>query len=382
MNYILNKNKGTLKGKSEMLYRKLPHGNEEISIIGMGTSVVGEKTEKNVVETITYALDHGINYIDLAGGHASIFPGIGKALKGRRKDVMVQLHFGADYTSGEYGWNMSLDGVKKSVDWQLSKLKTDYIDFGFMHCIDELSDLECYQKNGVLNFLLDMKSQGVVKHLGLSTHAPALANKVLDMKLIDMMMFSINPMYDYGQGDFSIGSSTERYDLYTRCEKEGVGISVMKPFNAGQLLSAKTSPFHQALTPAQCIQYALDRPGVLTVMQGAANVEQLKQNLAFLEATKEEKDYSVISSFTPDETKGKCVYCKHCQPCPKGIDIGLVNKYYDLSRLGDVLAKKHYLTLEKNASDCIQCGHCNKRCPFSVDQMNRMKEIEAYYKEN
>ena len=382
MNYILNKNKGTLKGKSEMLYRKLPHGNEEISIIGMGTSVVGEKTEKNVVETITYALDHGINYIDLAGGHASIFPGIGKALKGRRKDVMVQLHFGADYTSGEYGWNMSLDGVKKSVDWQLSKLKTDYIDFGFMHCIDEFSDLECYEKNGVLNFLLDMKSQGVVKHLGLSTHAPALANKVLDMKLIDMMMFSINPMYDYGQGDFSIGSSTERYDLYTRCEKEGVGISVMKPFNAGQLLSAKTSPFHQALTPAQCIQYALDRPGVLTVMQGAANVEQLKQNLAFLEASEEEKDYSVISSFTPDETKGKCVYCKHCQPCPKGIDIGLVNKYYDLSRLGDVLAKEHYLTLEKNASDCIQCGHCNKRCPFSVDQINRMKEIEAYYKEN
>ena len=43
-----------------------------------------------------------------------------------------------------------------------------------------------------------------------------------------------------------------------------------------------------------------------------------------------------------DETKGKCVYCKHCHPCPAGIDIGLVNKYYDLSRLGDTLAKEHY----------------------------------------
>ena len=363
-----------------MIYRTLPHGGEQISIIGMGTSVVGEASEKNVVETITYALDHGINYIDLAGGHATIFPGIGKAIEGRRKDVMVQLHFGADYTSGEYGWNMSLDGVKKSVDWQLKNLKTDYIDFGFMHCLDEVSDLELYKKNGVLQFLLDMKSQGVVKYLGLSTHAPLLANKVLDMGIIDMMMFSINPMYDYGQGDFSIGSSTERYDLYTRCEKEGVGISVMKPFNAGQLLSAKTSPFHQALTPAQCIQYALDRPGVLTVMQGAANIEQLKQNLSFLDASEEERDYSIIGSFTPDETKGKCVYCKHCHPCPAGIDIGLVTKYYDLSRLGDVLAKEHYLTLEKNASDCLQCGHCNNRCPFSVDQMSRMTEIEEYFK--
>ena len=52
---------------------------------------------------------------------------------------------------------------------------------------------------------------------------------------------------------------------------------------------------------------------------------------------------------------------------------------YDLSKLGDTLAKEHYLTLEKNASDCLQCGHCNSRCPFSVDQMSRMQEIEAYF---
>lgn len=362
-----------------MRYSKLPHGEEQISILGMGTSVVGESSEKNVVETVTYALDQGINYIDLAGGHASIFPGIGKAIEGRRKNVMFQLHFGADYTSGQYGWNLSLGGVKKSVDWQLKNLKTDYIDFGFIHCLDEPADLVEYERNGVLQLLLDMKAQGIAKHIGLSTHAPVLANKVLDMGIIDMMMFSINPMYDYGQGDYSIGSGSERYALYSRCEKEGVGISVMKTFNAGQLLDAKKSPFRQALTPAQCIQYALDRPGVITVMQGAGNVEELKANLAFLEAAEEERDYSVIGSFTPDDTKGKCVYCKHCHPCPAGIDIGLVNKYYDLAVLGDTLAKEHYLTLEKTASDCIQCGHCNSRCPFSVDQMRRMAVIEDYF---
>ena len=224
-----------------------------------------------------------------------------------------------------------------------------------------------------------MKAQGVVKHIGLSTHSPSLANRVLDMSIIDMMMFSINPMYDYGQGDYSIGSGSERYELYTRCEKEGVGISVMKPFNAGQLLDAKKSPFHQALTPAQCIQYALDRPGVITVMQGPANVEELKQNLAYLETDSDERDYSVIGSFTPDDTKGKCVYCKHCHPCPAGLDIGLINKYFDLVKLGDNLAREHYMTLEKKASDCLSCGHCNSRCPFAVDQMDRMKEIAEYF---
>ena len=361
-----------------MRYRKLPHGTEEISIIGMGTSVVGEKSVENVVETVEFALDHGINYFDMAGGHAAIFPGVGEALSGRRKEAMLQVHFGADYTSGEYGWNLSLDGVKRSVSWQLRQLRTDYIDFGFMHCLDENSDLDSYCKNGVLDFLKSMKEQGVVRHLGLSTHSPGLANRVLDMGLIDMLMFSINPMYDYGQGDYSIGNADERYGLYVRCEKEGVGISVMKPFNAGQLLDAAKSPFHKALSPAQCIQYALDRPGVLTVLQGPADVEELRENLAFLETAEEERDYSVIGSFTPDDTKGKCVYCRHCHPCPAGLDIGLINKYYDLARLGDVLAKEHYLTLERTASDCISCGHCSRRCPFSVDQQKRMTEIAAY----
>ena len=114
-------------------------------------------------------------------------------------------------------------------------------------------------KNGVLQFVLDMKAQGVVRHIGLSTHAPELANLLLDMGIPDMLMFSINPMYGYGQGDYANGGNHERQDLYRRCETLGVGISVMKPFNAGQLLDAKKSPFHRALTTAQCIQYALDR---------------------------------------------------------------------------------------------------------------------------
>ena len=150
-----------------------------------------------------------------------------------------------------------------------------------MHCLDEESDLIAYEKNGILDYLMDMKAQGVVKHIGLSTHAPKMANKILDKNIIDMLMFSINPMYDYGQGDYAIGSDGERQKLYRRCEKEGVGISVMKPFNAGQLLDANQSPFHKEMTTAQCIQYALDKPGVLTVLGGSGNVTQLKDILSY-----------------------------------------------------------------------------------------------------
>ena len=216
----------------------------------------------------------------MAGGHASIFLAYGKAMKSRRKDVMLQVHFGADYTSGEYGWTTNLEKMKRSVDWQLKNLQTDYIDFGFIHCLD-----------------------------------------------------------------------------------------------------AAKSPFHQALTTTQCIQYALDKPGVLTVLGDPGSVAELQQILSYCTASDEEKDYSVIGSFTPDDSVGKCVYCKHCHPCPAGLDIALINKYYDLSLQGDTLAKEHYLTIDKKASDCIKCGHCTSRCPFKVKQQERMEEIHTYFGE-
>ena len=127
------------------------------------------------------------------------------------------------------------------------------------------------------------------------------------------------------------------------------------------------------------VEYALDKPGVLTVVGGPGNVEQLKEILSYLDASEEERDYFIIGSFTPDDSVGKCVYCRHCHPCPAGLNIGLINKYYDLAKQGDIFAKDHYLTLEKHASDCIQCGHCNKRCPFKVCQMERMEEIQNYF---
>ncbi len=362
-----------------MEYRKLPHGGESISVIGMGSSVVGAQPEEKIIETVRYALDHGVNYFDMAGGHASIFPAYGKALAGRRQEAMLQVHFGANYVTGEYGWSTDLDTIKRSIDWQLKKLQTDYIDFGFIHCLDEEADLAAYEKSGALRYVLDMKAQGVVRHIGLSSHSPALVQRVLDMGILDMLMFSINPMYDYGQGEYANGSSEERYSLYRRCEKEGVGISVMKPFNAGQLLDAAKSPFHRAMTTAQCIQYALDRPGVLTVLPGPGSVAELADILRYFDTSATERDYAVISALVPDAARGSCVYCKHCHPCPMGLDIGLINKYYDLSRLGDILAKEHYLTLSKTAADCVQCGHCNSRCPFHVDQMARMREIRQYF---
>ena len=362
-----------------MEYRIHPKTGDRISVIGLGTGPIFEAPEEKAVETLLYAYEQGVNYVDFATAGAETFRYAGTAFAGLRKDLLYQVHFGANYETGEYGWTTDLDTVRRQVDWQLKELRTDYIDFGFIHCLDADSDWEAYQQNGVLDYLLEMKKAGVVRRIGLSTHTPELAQKILDTGLVEQMMFSINPAYDYHHGEFAIGSAKERLELYRRCEAEGIGISVMKPFSGGQLLSAGTSPFGEALTKVQCIQYALDKPGVLTVLPGIRGLEDMKEALAVLSASPEERDYSVLGTFAPRDAAGACVYCNHCQPCPAGLNVGLINKYYDLAAIGDAMAADHYQKLPKHASDCISCGHCDRRCPFHVRQADRMKTIAEYF---
>ncbi|MCQ2481012.1 MAG: aldo/keto reductase [Clostridia bacterium] len=362
-----------------MEYRINRKTGDKISTLGFGTSYIGGKDEAIAIATLQKAYEGGINFYDLATAHAATFPYFGKALNDVRNNVMYQVHFGANYETGEYGWTTSGDKVKEQISFMLKNLQTDYIDYGFIHCIDEESDWEDYKKGGALDYLMSLKNQGVVKHIGLSSHTPATIMKVLDEADIDMLMFSINPGYDYQQGEYARGSVDERVKVYNRCEKDGIGISVMKPFAGGQLLDSKLSPFGKALTQYQCMQYALDKPGVLTVLAGMSTPEEVENLLEFYNISEKEKDYSIIGTFKPSEAVGKCVYCNHCKPCPMGIDIGTVNKYYDLAKNGDTMAKDHYLGLEKHAEDCIGCNHCNSRCPFEVNQTGRMQEIKGYF---
>lgn len=362
-----------------MKYRKNKRTGDMISEIGMGSAYLFEAGMEEGVKALRTAYEGGINYFDLAAGDGSSFPIWGEALSDVRKDVFYQIHFGADYSAGTYGWSLDPETIERSVEKQLRELRTDYIDYGFIHCQDELSDWETYKRNGVFGRLLELKRQGVVRRLGLSSHTPAVIQRIMDEADIDMLMFSVNPAYDYGQGEYASGSVDERAEVYRRCESAGVGISCMKPFSGGQLLDASASPFGRALTQYQCISYCLDKPGVLTVLPGAANTEDVKKLLAYHSASDGERDYSVIASFAPPAAKGKCVYCNHCKPCPMGLDIGLINKYYDLARAGDAMAAEHYRTLSLHAEDCVSCGHCDSRCPFGVCQSARMAEIREYF---
>ena len=118
---------------------------------------------------------------------------------------------------------------------------------------------------------------------------------------------------------------------------------------------------------------------MLTVLPGVRDTADVRAALAYFDAPEEARDYSLLGACAPRDAAGVCVYCRHCHPCPAGLDVGLINKYYDLARAGDAMAADHYAKLSRRAVDCTGCGHCDSRCPFGVAQSARMGEIAAYF---
>ena len=209
-------------------------------------------------------------------------------------------------------------------------------------------------------------------------------------------MFSVNPCYDLLPGDEDVEKLFDeesykkplfnldptREELYETCQRMGVGITVMKAFGGGDLLT-DDSPAGKALTVPQCIHYALTRPAAASVMVGAHSREQLEAALYYEDATEEERDYaSVFATFPKISWEGHCMYCGHCAPCPKGIDVATVTKFLNIAKAQGIVpetVREHYAALNAKAGDCIACGACEKRCPFGVKITENMRAAKSLF---
>ncbi len=205
------------------------------------------------------------------------------------------------------------------------------------------------------------------------------------MKDFDIIMNSDFIKYVFAEdyeGHLS-GIDPQRAELYKLCEREGVGITVMKGYAGERLFDEKLSPSGVALTPIQCLHYALTIPAVASAMVGVEKTEQIHQAVAYETAADEEKDYASVLAKAPMHAyTGQCTYCGHCAPCPKGIDIAMVNKLYDLATMSEEpssMVSAHYKSLSAGASDCIGCGGCETRCPFGVKVVDRMEQAKKLF---
>lgn len=362
-----------------MEYRNLVHGDCRVSTIGIGAGSLRESGPEEIKEIIGFGMDHGINLIDTVMPDTRAAEPIAQALQGRRDEMIMQIHLGAVYPGGTYSRTRSLSKLRRGFENELKKYGTDYADIGLINYVDQVRDFEKIMSDGIFDYALKLKKEGTIRYLGFSSHSPEICRLFIETGEIDVFMFSLNAAYDFEPSRGKLALSHERTELYRECEKRGIGITVMKPYDGGQLLNAKISPFRHSMTIPQCIQYALDRPAVLSCLPGVRSLRDLEDALGYFSASREERDYSFIGSLPHRDIQGICIYCNHCLPCQAGIDIGFVNKYLDLAKAGDELAKDHYLKLSKNAKDCIGCGVCEKNCPFHVDVRGRMREAKEVF---
>lgn len=385
-----------------MKYRTLGKTGLKVSELSLGCEYVWHSTEKEVTDLVTAALDNGINYIDIFIGTPKTREYFGNATKGRRKDVIIAGHLGGTEKGGQYQNSRDMNVVNKFIDEFYEKLQTDYIDILFLHNCDSEEDRKRIFEGEMYQKALSLQQEGKAKFIGFSSHNTKVALDVVKSGKIDVLMFPINPlfnllprdrghekMFDINAEEVVSKEDLEHYptkqELYDACNEHNVGLVAMKPFAAGNILKSFQGGTMQgilALTPTQCISYILSQTGVTCALPGFKNVEELNQSLAYFNASEEERDFGIIEQSDLYKFKNRCMYCNHCQPCPKNIDIAAVSELTDLAEQEFTEEiKEKYHNLSAKASDCIACGACVKRCPFAIDVMENMKRAKNIFGE-
>jgi predicted aldo/keto reductase-like oxidoreductase len=375
-----------------MQYRKLGSTGLNVSAIALGTEYLINLPQETVTSVIRMAIERGINYFDLFFAQPEFRDNMGAAFKGYRDKVYLAAHLGSAEIEGQYEKTRDPKLCERFFQDFLTRYDTDYVDILFLHNIDSQEDYDAAMgTGGLLEMASRLRREGKARFIGFSGHNTVTSRQAVERSDIDVLMFPINLANHAMPG---------RQELLEACVAHQTGLVVMKPYAGGNLLSEETlikvadmqmgrreTPgarmrFTKSgmITPVQCLSYALDQTGISTIVPGCGSVEELEDALAYLDASKEGREYaSLLPDFAEYKT-GQCVFCNHCLPCPSEIDIGLTTrllKKAEREMTAEVQAS--YDEMAASASDCIQCGDCMDRCPFGADVISHMEQAASLF---
>lgn len=375
-----------------MQYRKYGKLDFQVSALGMGCMRLprivregqdhAEVDREKAYEMIRYAVEHGVNYFDTAlGYHNQTSEAVlGEALDGgyrERVKIATKQPFAAMKTQAD---------IRRNLENTLRKLRTDHIDMYLIHNIQK-STWEETKRRKVIEEYEKFREERLIRAIGFSYHGnfPCFSD-VLNYYDWDMCQIQQNML------DVNREATEEGIRL---AGKKGAALVIMEPLRGGGLANAPAKvqelydSYPQRRTPVEwAFRHLIDYPEISCILSGMTTMEQLKDNIALFsrpdaapgclsqqERTIIAKARDVYRSFSAI----LCTGCEYCTPCPKGVDIpGIFFKYNAGVMFGNYeQPKRSYLIANKrrgsDASRCIACGACEKKCPQHIDIIRQLK---------
>ncbi|MBR4445409.1 MAG: aldo/keto reductase [Solobacterium sp.] len=278
---------------------------------------------------------------------------------------------------------------------QLEKTGAGYFDYYLLHGIEKGS-IEKYEKFDCFSWLLEKKAQGLVRHAGFSYHStPELLDEILtkhpEMEFVQLQI-------NYLDWESKWIQSRACYEV---CVKHHKPVIVMEPVKGGTLadLPEEAEKLLKAKEPAMsipswAIRFAASLDNVMCVLSGMSSLEQMQDNLSYMEDFKpldeeEKKLCFEAAKIINSQIAIPCTACSYCtEGCPMHICIPQYFSIYNedmrehLDQKGWTINFTNYERLSETfgkASDCIGCGQCEGVCPQHLTIIDYLKDVAAHY---
>jgi predicted aldo/keto reductase-like oxidoreductase len=352
-----------------------------LPVIDKDTSRIDEPA---AIEMIRYAVDQGVNYVDTAYTYHEKQGErvVGKALQnGYRRKVRLATKLPS--------WLVEKpDDFDHFLDEQLDKLQTDHIDFYLLHALNatywpKLRDWK------VINWAEDAIADGRIHHLGFSFHDEfEIFKDIVDA--CDLWTFC-QIQYNFMDIEYQAGAKGLEY-----AADKGLAVVIMEPLRGGQLtlkIPESVSKLWESAAVRRtsadwALQWIWNHPEVSVVLSGMSTMQQVSENLASADraaaGTLSEKELILVDSVREEYRRIApipCTNCKYCMPCPNGVEIADILKYYNDALIYDNLRAPRFLystiSKDKQADKCVECFECEEKCPQGITISEQLKKAHA-----
>jgi predicted aldo/keto reductase-like oxidoreductase len=330
---------------------RLGKTNMMVSKLGFGGIPIQRLSEEAAISVVRKVLELGINFIDTANGYTTSEERIGKAISKHREKLIIATKTHA----------RTAEEISEHLELSLKRLGTDYIDLYQFHNVSTLSSLkQILEPGGPMAFVEKAKKDGRIRHIGASSHQIDTAIEIVKSDCLETIMFPFNFISDEAANE-----------LIPLAREHDVGFIAMKSMAGGIIDNAGIA-----------FKFFSKFPDVLPI-PGIEKVREIEEIVRVMESVQEmtDEERQEMQRIKQEVGSTFCRRCDYCQPCTAEIPISSVMHFSSMiKRLPPqrLFSGRFAANMEK-AAECVECGDCEKRCPYNLPIIEMVRKNAEWY---